>query len=82
MNKFDIGEIDDAEVEVEVVIVLVVGDNDDIGIVFMAPLEIVLLPLKFELEIDDVVISDVLLLFSRVLILDLLEIEEEEKGFY
>lgn len=79
LNKFDIGEIDDVEVEVEVVVVL--GDNDDIGIVFIAPLEIVLL-LKFELEIEDVVISDVLLLFSRVLILDLLEIEEEDIGFY
>ena len=81
-------------VVVVLLVVLVVGTVDvavvvddvevvvgDIGVVFIAPLEIVLL-LKFELEIEDVVISDVLLLFSRVLILDLLEIEEEEKGFY
>lgn len=78
LNKFDIGEIEEAEVEVEIDVEVVVGD---IGVVFIAPLEIVLL-LKFELEIEDVVISDVLLVFSRVLILDLLEIEEEEKGFY
>ena len=81
LNKFDIGEIDEVEVEVEIDVEVVVGDNDDIGVVFIVPLEIVLL-LKFELEIEDVVISDVLLLFSRVLILDLLEIEEEDIGFY
>jgi hypothetical protein len=79
LNKLVIGEID--EVEVEVVVVVVVGDNDDIGVVFIAALEMVF-PLKFELEIEDAAISYVFLL-SRELVLDLLKIEEGDiVGFY